>query len=140
MHSFSEFPRTVQLHVLKYLDISEQCRFACVSAVCRALKADVTRLTEHITVPSYESFCAGIAALAVDGGLHKLRSVTFDLLDGSEEEIDALFQNCPRLVHVSVNQMVCVCRTCENVCVWNKNNVFINVAACFVSATITTSL
>jgi len=72
MHYFAEFPRAVQLHVLKYLELSEQAQFACVAAVCKLLSADVMRLLERITVT--DASMDGISVLVVEGRFSKLVS------------------------------------------------------------------
>jgi len=117
MHHFDRFPRAVQLHVLKFLGLTEQCRFACVSALGNALSHEVTRLLEHLTVSACwynERFLSGVIALAStqrQRTFPKLRSVTFDefygvVIDGL---LEVLLYNSPSLVDVKFNQWEHVC-------------------------------
>jgi len=109
MRYFPQFPRAVQLHVLKCLTLSEQCAFARASTECTRLSVAVTRLREELTIPERASVRAGITALAEGGRLSKLRSVRFEGLKGCADVviIHALFQNCPHLAHVTVKGWVC---------------------------------
>jgi len=112
MRYFTQFPDAVQLHVLKFLDLSDLLgRFACVSAVSARLVARVLPLLESVEITTYKSLAyeAEVANLARRGSLPRLRSVTFGKFH-SYRCVEALMKHCPKLVHVALGDAeVCVC-------------------------------
>jgi len=110
MRYFTQFPDAVQLHVLKFLNLSDLLRgFVRVSAVSERLVARVLPLLESVEINESLAYEGGVAKLARRGSLLRLRSVTFGDFH-SYRCVEALMKYCPKLVHVTLGDAeVSVC-------------------------------